>query len=117
MAMGNVLCLEVGEILVHSVWTGYLGSLAAMLVNVSSILHVASHWYLFTQFANHFTPKFFDGITTSVFFNCWRRKICQVKAVCLKQGLRREDVDISWDSQGFSVVAGGGIHKNCLRGE
>ena len=29
----------------------------------------------------------------------------QVKAVCLKQGLRREDVDISWASQGFSVVA------------
>lgn len=46
MAMGNFLCLEVGEILVHSVWTGYLGSLAAMLVNVSSILDVASHWYL-----------------------------------------------------------------------
>ena len=48
-----------------------------------------------------FTPTCFDWITTSVFFNRWRRKICQVKAVCLKQGLRREDVDISWASQGF----------------
>ena len=36
--------------------------------------------------------------------------------MCLKQGLRREDVDISWDSQGFSVVAGDGIQQKLLAG-